>query len=170
MASFTLGLGRIAALIIALLSIPAVALASRIVYRDTTAEQAASAASTVVVATFLATDQQHGAVHRFRVERVLAGTTTAEIRVRPAHYTEWTTAMRFARTTGRRRSPLILRLPSPPAVPLRPAGRYCLLLDDHSVDPNALELTVDAGHLAEASCPRLAALAARSHRGDRSKN
>ena len=140
--------------------IPADVSASRIVYRDITVEQAASMASMVLVATHLATADDHGPVHRFRVERVLVGaglTTGGEIRVRPAHYTEWTTAMRVAETTGMRRSPLIYRIPSPPALELQPSARFCLLLDDSSVDPNAMELAVEGGHLPESMCAQVVA-------------
>jgi hypothetical protein len=135
--------------------------ASQIVYRDTTLEHAATLATTILVATLLSTDDDHGTVYRFRAERVLVGSGAAagaEIRVRRAHYTEWTTAMRVAESTGVSRSPLIYRLPSPPSVELAPAGRFCLLLDDHSVDPGALELAVEGGHLPEAACAQVAGL------------
>lgn len=151
----------IVVVLVAVLAIPAAVHASQIVYRDTTLEHAATLATTILVATLLSTDDDHGTVYRFRVERVLVGRGAAagtEVRVRSAHYTEWTTAMRLAESTGVRRSPLIDRLPSPPAVELTPSGRFCLLLDDRSVDPGALELAVEGGHLPEAACEQAASL------------
>ena len=144
-----------------LLVLPVSVRASQIVYRDVTLEQAATRAATIMVATYLSTEDSHGTVFRFRVERVLVGTgpaVGAEVRVRRAHYSEWTFAMRVAESSGVRRSPLIDRLPTPPSVGLSPAGRYCLLLDDHSVDPDALEFAVEGGVLSEAECAQVAAL------------
>ena len=147
--------------LVAVVAIPVAVDASQIVYRDTTIEHAATLATTILVATYLSADDDHGTVHRFRVERVLVGSGAAAgaaIRVRRAHYSEWTMAMRLAESSGVRRSPLIYRLPSPPAIELSPSGRFCLLLDDRSVDPGALELAVEGGHLTESACAQAATL------------